>query len=50
VTKDFVRMELQGATLIEPRPEGGILYTLIQHVRVHTPPPRTRMPDKRLTD
>jgi hypothetical protein len=34
VTKDYVRMELQGANLIQPRPEGGILYTYIQHVRL----------------
>ena len=34
MTKDYVRMELQGANLIQPRPEGGILYTYIQHVRL----------------
>lgn len=37
VTKDFVRMELQGANLIQPRPEGGILYTYIQHLDSKVP-------------
>lgn len=31
-TKEHVRMDLRGAHLIEPRPEGGLLYTYIQHV------------------